>query len=68
MLVALLLNGCVINLALGDQKEALILLTFATMSVLNTRCKRRVLNAFWRYCATSPALVPRSFAIANGHR
>ena len=47
-MLALLLGGGAIYLALGDLKEALILLAFATFSVVITSSRSREPNVFWR--------------------
>ncbi len=65
-MLALLLGGGVIYLALGDLKEALILLVFATMSVVITVVQEsrteRVLEALRDLTS------PRALVIRNGER
>ena len=51
-MLALLPGGGVIYLALGDLKEALILLAFATMSVLLTVVQETRTERVWRRYAT----------------
>ena len=65
-LLALLLGGGVIYLALGDLKEALILLAFATLSVVITVLQEtrteRVLEALRDLTS------PRALVIRDGER
>jgi Ca2+-transporting ATPase len=65
-MLALLLGGGVVYLALGDLKEALILLAFATMSVLITVVQEtrteRVLEALRDLTS------PRALVIRDGER
>lgn len=73
-MLALLLGGGAIYLLLGDLKEAIILLVFATMSVAITviqesRTERvlEALSASWKHCATSPVRELSLFVTASAN-
>ena len=54
-MLALLLGGGVVYLALGDLQEALILLAFARSPSSSLSCRRRAPSGCWKRCAISPA-------------
>ncbi len=64
-MLALLLVGGVVYLALGDLKEAIILVAFATMSIVITVVQETRTERVLEARATSPARARSSFATAS---